>query len=177
MRGFELLDVSLYTKEGRLEVPLRAVEDGEPPSLPEGSVVSLGLTFRLGEEIEGVTFEGSRVRDGVVLGSTRTVLGSFRAGGPYEVRLPAERLPVGRTHCGVYEMAGRFQDGEGRELALEHHRLRITHVPGGEPGGEAVLDDDTLAAPDASAPRLPPRAAHGAGGRPRPLDQVYSPGP
>ncbi|MFE1381638.1 hypothetical protein ACFW6S_22110 [Streptomyces sp. NPDC058740] len=166
MRGFELLDVSLYTKEGRLQVPLRAAEDSEPPALPEGTVVSLGLTFRLGEEIEGVTFEDSRVRDGVALGGTRTVLGGFRAGGPYEVRLPAERLPVGRAHCGVYEVSGRIQDGQGRELALEHHRLRVTHLPGGEAMERGA---------DASDPLVSPRVAYDSGTPPGPADPAYSP--
>ncbi|MET9954059.1 hypothetical protein ABZ135_21245 [Streptomyces sp. NPDC006339] len=134
MKDFELLDVSLYTEElGRLEVPLEETgndrEGPEPLALPEGAVVSVGLTFRLGREIDGVAFEDSRVREGAVLGSTRTVLGGFRAGGPYEVRLPAERLPVGRAHCGIYEVTGRFTDGEGHELALEHHRVRVDHQP------------------------------------------------
>ncbi|GAA3387578.1 hypothetical protein GCM10017752_04240 [Streptomyces roseoviridis] len=155
MKDFELLDVSLYTEElGRLEVPLR--EDGpggdpEPLTLPEGAVVSVGLTFRLGREIDGVAFEDSRFRDGAVLGSTRTVLGGFRAGGPYEVRLPAERLPVGRAHCGIYEVTGRFTDGGGQELALERHRVRVVHQPAAHKRWVG----------DAPSPDHPPTAFHG----------------
>ncbi|MFI8823479.1 hypothetical protein [Streptomyces sp. NPDC053431] len=132
-KDFELLDVSLHTEElGRVAVPLdhgggHGTGKREPLVLPEGAVVSVGLTFRLEREIDGLAFEDTRMWDGVVLASTRTVLGGFRPGGPYEVRLPQERMPVGRAHCGVYEVTGRFTDGEGRELAVEQHDLRIEH--------------------------------------------------
>ncbi|MFI8966458.1 hypothetical protein ACIGO8_30595 [Streptomyces sp. NPDC053493] len=130
MTDFELVDVSLYSDElGRVEVPLRDPAGAEPLDVPEGAVVSVGLTFRLGREIDGLVFEDTRSKDDVVLAATRTVLGGFRPGGPYEVRLPPERLPVGRAHCGVYDVAGRFTDGDGRELAVEHHRLSLTHQP------------------------------------------------
>ncbi|MFJ9824263.1 hypothetical protein ACIRSU_07780 [Streptomyces sp. NPDC101160] len=128
---FELVDVSLHTEElGTFVVPLLDPEDTEPVELPEGAVVSVGLTFRLGRAIDTVVFEDTRERDGAVLGTNRTPLGGFRPGGPYEVRLPPERLPVGRTHCGVYVVTGRFSDGDDdRELAVERHRIRVTHQP------------------------------------------------
>ncbi|MDV9190011.1 hypothetical protein R6L23_17645 [Streptomyces sp. SR27] len=136
MKDFELLDLSLHTEEhGRLEVPLPdaggpgAPRAAQPVALPEGAVLSIGLVFRLGREIDGVTFEDTHLRDGRVIAARTTMLGGFRAGGPYEVRLPPERLPVGRAHCGVHEMTGRFTDAEGHELAVEHHRLRIVHQP------------------------------------------------
>lgn len=128
---FELVDVSLHTEElGTFVVPLLGHEETEPVELPEGAVVSVGLTFRLGRPIDTVVFEDTRERDGAMLGNTRTVLGGFRPGGPYEVRLPPERLPVGRAHCGVYVVTGRFSDGDDdRELAVERHRIRVTHQP------------------------------------------------
>ncbi|MEV6248772.1 hypothetical protein AB0M38_21560 [Streptomyces sp. NPDC051742] len=145
MKDFELLDISLYTEEpDRRVVPLRDPDTpdtpgtrdtpGAPdipatPELPEGAVLSIGLTFRLGREIAGVAFEDSRVREGTVLATTRTVLGGFRTGGPYEVRLPPERLPVGRAYRGVYELTGRFTDGDGRELQVVHRRLSVVHQP------------------------------------------------
>ncbi|MER5311314.1 hypothetical protein ABT034_26395 [Streptomyces sp. NPDC002773] len=127
---FTLLDISLYTEEpDRRVVTLRGLDAPETPEIPEGAVLSVGLTFRLGREIEGVAFEDSRVREGKVLATVRTVLGGFRAGGPYEVRLPPERLPVGRAHRGVYELTGRFTDGDGRELTVAHHRIRVVCQP------------------------------------------------
>ncbi|MEU2117406.1 hypothetical protein ABZ567_17515 [Streptomyces sp. NPDC016459] len=127
---FELLDISLYTEEpDRRVVPLRGLDAPDTPEIPEGAVVSVGLTFRLGREIVGLAFEDSRVHEGLVLATVRTVLGGFRAGGPYEVRLQPERLSVGRVHRGVYELTGRFTDGDGRELAVAHHRIRVVPQP------------------------------------------------
>ncbi|MHA4773458.1 rho GDP-dissociation inhibitor [Streptomyces sp. MSC1_001] len=127
---FTLLDISLYTEEpDRRVVTLRGLDAPVMPEIPEGAVISVGLTFRLGREIEGVAFEDSRIREGHVLATVRTVLGGFRAGGPYEVRLPPERLPVGRAHRGVYELTGRFTDGDGRELTVVRHRIRVVCQP------------------------------------------------
>ncbi|MFJ5708445.1 MULTISPECIES: hypothetical protein [unclassified Streptomyces] len=126
-----LLDVSLHTEEqGRLAVALGGAVDAAPLVLGEGTVVSVGLTFRLGGEVDGLTFEEERARDGRVLATTRTLLGDFRGGGPYEVWLPPQRMPVGRAHCGVYRMTGRLIDGTGRELAREDHDLRLVHLSG-----------------------------------------------
>ncbi|MGW4051398.1 hypothetical protein ACWENA_11250 [Streptomyces sp. NPDC004779] len=130
--GLLLLDVSLHTEErGRLPVPLGggAVE-AVPPALAEGTVVSVGLTFRLGREVDALTFEEVCARDGRVLETTRTLLGGFRRGGPYEVWLPPRRMPVGRAHCGLYRITGRLTDGDGRELAREDHHVRLVHVTG-----------------------------------------------
>ncbi|MFE5793145.1 hypothetical protein ACFQ8C_11290 [Streptomyces sp. NPDC056503] len=130
--AFRLLDVSLHTEErGRLPVALGSGSGRAAPLvLPEGSVVSVGLTFRLDREVDGLTFEAERARDGLVLATTRTLLGGFRSGGPYEVRLPPERMPVGRSHCGLYEVTGRLTDGRGRELAREAHHVRLVHLEG-----------------------------------------------
>lgn len=130
VKDFELLDISLYAAEPEpLHVPLRGGDPPETPVLPEGAVLSIGLTFRLGREIDSLVFEDIRAREGKVLAATRTVLGGFRTGGPYEVRLSPERLPVGRAHRGIYELTGRFTDGEGRELVVARHRLRIVRQP------------------------------------------------
>ncbi|MFG3192849.1 hypothetical protein [Streptomyces omiyaensis] len=130
--GFRLLDVSLHTDgRGRLRVALGGGSaDTAPLLLSEGSVVSVGLTFRLEREVDGLAFEAERARDGLVLAATRTLLGGFRRGGPYEVRLPPERMPVGRTHCGLYRVTGRLTDGRGHELARESHRVRLVHLEG-----------------------------------------------
>ncbi|MFE6227930.1 MULTISPECIES: hypothetical protein [unclassified Streptomyces] len=127
-----LVDVSLHTEErGRLPVALSGgAADAAPLVLGEGTVVSVGLTFRLGTEVDGLTYEEEYARDGRVLTTTRTPLGDFRRGGPYEVWLPPRRLPVGRAHCGVYRITGLLTDGEGRELAREAHDLRLVHLSG-----------------------------------------------
>ncbi|MFD0367952.1 hypothetical protein [Streptomyces sp. NPDC059071] len=127
---FELLDVTLVSDEfDRLALPLDPDPDRGPVDVPEGAVVSLSLSFRVGEELRGLTFDEERRRGGDVVAATRHVLGGFRAGGPYELQLPAVRMPVGRAHCGTYEVTGRFADGEGRELARESHGFRIVHRP------------------------------------------------
>ncbi|MFF6776971.1 hypothetical protein ACFY8W_25950 [Streptomyces sp. NPDC012637] len=133
MAVFELLDVTLVSDEfDRLALPLDPDPDREPVDLPEGAVVSVSLSFRVGEELRGLTFEEERGRYGVVVAATRHVLGGFRAGGPYELQLPAVRMPVGRANCGAYVATGRFTDAEGRELARESHTFRIVHRPPGE---------------------------------------------
>ncbi|MGW6540114.1 hypothetical protein ACWGBV_27105 [Streptomyces sp. NPDC055051] len=130
--GLRLLDVSLHTEDrGRLPVVLGggAVE-AVPLVLAEGTVVSVGLTFRLGNAVDALAFEQVCARDGRVLDTVRTLLGGFRRGGPYEVWLPPQRMPVGRTHCGLYRITGRLTDGHGRELAREVHHVRLVHVTG-----------------------------------------------
>ncbi|MFF5449451.1 hypothetical protein [Streptomyces sp. NPDC012888] len=127
--GFELLDVALVSDEiGRLTVPLDGREQG-PFELPEGAVVSVALTFRLGRDIDGLVFTDTRLRDGYVVSATQIPLGSYRAGGPYEVQLSAERLPVGRHECATYEVTGSFSDALRRVLCTESHRFRIVHQP------------------------------------------------
>ncbi|MFE7511315.1 hypothetical protein ACFU8I_08830 [Streptomyces sp. NPDC057540] len=94
-------------------------------ALSEGTMVSVTLGFRVSEAIDGLVFEETRRRAGRVVSCTRTTLGGYRAGGPYEVQLPAERLPGGRAERGVYEITGRFMDSRGRTLGLEHHSFRL----------------------------------------------------
>ncbi|NML50972.1 hypothetical protein HHL19_20930 [Streptomyces sp. R302] len=130
--GFRLLDMSLHTEdEGRLVVDLggRAGEAG-PLRVPEGAVVSVGLTFQVGRAVDGLTFEEVRTGDDREPVVTRTPLGGFRRGGPYEVRLPPRRMPVGRAHCGLYEVTGRLTDGRGHELARADHELMLVHLTG-----------------------------------------------
>lgn len=126
MAVFQLMDVALVSDEfGRVTVDLSLPEQ-DVVELPEGTVVGVALTFRTGEEVDGLTFVEERSYEGRTIATARNVLGGFRAGGPYEVQLPAERLPVGRG-CGTYDVTGRFVDAEGRELAHESHRFRIVH--------------------------------------------------
>ncbi|MEU0398792.1 hypothetical protein ABZ318_00795 [Streptomyces sp. NPDC006197] len=132
MAPFELTRVSLAQEErGTAVLPLDG--DGDPVELPEGGTLSLALAFRVGEAVDGLVFEETRRYAGKVIGTTRTTLGGYRAGGPYEVHLPPERLPVGRTNCGVYEVTGRFTDSTGRVLGREHHRFRLVHQPVQQP--------------------------------------------
>ncbi|MFH8255338.1 hypothetical protein ACH4MA_13005 [Streptomyces roseolus] len=130
--GLRLLDVSLHTEEqGRHAVALGArAEEPGPLRVPEGAVVSVGLTFLVDHAIDGLTFEERRTGDDHLPVTTRTALGGFRRGGPYEVRLPPRRMPVGRAHCGLYRVTGRLTDGEGHELARADHELLLVHLTG-----------------------------------------------
>ncbi|MFG2331643.1 hypothetical protein ACGFMM_18655 [Streptomyces sp. NPDC048604] len=130
MADFELIDVSLVS-DGfeRLHLPL-GEERGEPVALPAGAVVSVVLAFRTEAEIDGLKFDETRYSDdGNRIAACTHTLGGFRAGGPYEVRLPPERLPVGPASGGRYDATGRFVDGDGRELARETHSFRIVPQP------------------------------------------------
>ncbi|WP_137990788.1 hypothetical protein [Streptomyces vilmorinianum] len=154
MAVFELMGVALVSDElGRVAVPLDT-GGREVVDLPEGAVVSVALTFRVGEEVDGLAFEEERWRAGHLVATTRSALGGFRPGGPYEIELPAERLPVGRASCGTYDVRGRFTDAEDRELARESHRLRIVHQrPSAAPRGVRRRHRSTTAA------QAPPGAA------------------
>ncbi|MFJ8130002.1 hypothetical protein [Streptomyces hydrogenans] len=129
--GFRLLDVALHTEEwGRLTVALEGGPDDEPLVLGEGTRVSVGLTFRSDQAVDGLTYEERRTRGGRGPATTRTLLGGFRGGGPYEVWLPPRRMPEGRAHCGLYRITGRLTDGHGRELARVDHHVRLVHLSG-----------------------------------------------
>ncbi|MFG2642040.1 hypothetical protein ACGFYP_13865 [Streptomyces sp. NPDC048370] len=126
MAVFQLMGVDLVSDEfGRIAVPLSA-KGREVVDVPEGTVVGVALTFRTGKEIDGLTFVEERSHEGRVIATDRSVLGGFRPGGPYEIQLSTERLPVGRG-CGTYDVTGRFLDAEGKELARESHSFRIVH--------------------------------------------------
>ncbi|MFE7547902.1 rho GDP-dissociation inhibitor [Streptomyces gardneri] len=125
MVAFGLVNLALASDEWGTRVVPVDTRRRVPVELAEGAVVALALTFRVDEAVDGLAFEETRRFDGGVVGTTRTVLGGFRAGGPYEVRLPPERLPIGRASHGTYEVTGRFVDGAGREHAREVHRFRI----------------------------------------------------
>ena len=129
MADFELMDVTLVSDEfGRRTIPLDEEED-QAVALPAGAVIGTVLTFRTDEAIDGLKFDEERSRDGNVIATFTHVLGGFRAGGPYEIQLPAERLPVGPANCGTYEATGRFVDADGRELARETYRFQIVPQP------------------------------------------------
>ncbi|WP_405861687.1 hypothetical protein OG361_40035 [Streptomyces sp. NBC_00090] len=129
MALFELLNVALTSEEWGTHIVPPDARGGEPVELPEGAVLTVALTFRVAEAIDGLAVEETRRYGGNVIGTTRTALGGFRAGGPYEIQLPSERLPVGRASCGTYEVTARFVAADGRELARESHRFRIVHRP------------------------------------------------
>ncbi|MFD4372898.1 hypothetical protein [Streptomyces sp. NPDC058486] len=131
--SLELVDLALVSDElGTFTVPLAGPDADVPHELPEGAAVSIALAFRLTADIDGLVFETIRTRGGEEPAVRRDVLGGFRSGGPYEIRLPPERLPQGRAHCGMYEVAGRFIDAAGREHAQANLRFTIVHrLPGG----------------------------------------------
>ncbi|MFH8576933.1 hypothetical protein [Streptomyces zaomyceticus] len=145
-RAVELMELTLVSDElGTFTVPLEGPGDDIPHELPEGAVVSLTMTFRLGVDTDGLIFETLRVREGEDPVARRSALGSFRAGGPYEIRLPPERLPLGRAHCGTYDVTARMSDAAGIEHARVRHRFTLVHrTPGGaiEPS-----EDDASRAP------------------------------
>ncbi|MFD3663722.1 hypothetical protein ACFWVF_24600 [Streptomyces sp. NPDC058659] len=140
-RILELMELSLVSDElGTFTVPLDGPGADAPYELAEGTVVSIALTFRLAADTDGLVFETVRTREGEDPVARRTALGSFRTGGPYELRLPPERLPLGRAHCGTYEVTGRMSDAAGREHAQVKHRFTIVHrMPDG--AIEAAEDD------------------------------------
>ncbi|MFF2774370.1 hypothetical protein ACFVU3_05630 [Streptomyces sp. NPDC058052] len=165
--GFRLLDVSLHTEErGRIAVALGAgARDAAPLVLGEGTVVSVGLTFRLGLDVDALVFEEERVRDGRAPVSHRTPLGGFRRGGPYEVRLPPQRMPVGKAHCGLYRVTGRLTDGHGRELARVDHHVRLVHLSGTPKAAPGAAQEPSEAAQEPSEMvQDPTEAARGLSG-------------
>lgn len=129
MVQLELLDVAVASDAWDMRTLSLDTQGGEPVVLREGAVISVALTFRVKGAVDGLTLEETRRYGGNVVGTTRTALGGFRTGGPYELRLPPERMPLGRANWGTYEVTGRFIDPDGHELARESHRFRIAPRP------------------------------------------------
>lgn len=133
VQQFELLSVTLQA-EGRegIDVPLSL--SGEPELVPrtapfalkEGAEVRITLAFRLGKSVEGLKFTDVRQRHGAVISRSEVLLGGYRAGGPYEVVLPPERLPNGHLARDMYEVTGTFVDSDGNVLGHESHAFMIT---------------------------------------------------
>ncbi|MEU2078267.1 hypothetical protein [Streptomyces sp. NPDC013489] len=138
VRSVELMELTLVSDAlGTFTVPLGGPGRDIPYELPGGAVVSIVLTFRLGTDTDGLIFETIRVGEGEQPVTRRNALGSFRTGGPYEIRLPPERLPLGRAHCGTYDVTARMSDAAGIEHARVKHRFTLVHrLP-----GSAVLRD------------------------------------
>ncbi|MFE6816680.1 hypothetical protein [Streptomyces sp. NPDC057677] len=134
----ELMELTLVSDElGTFTVPLGGPGRDIPYELPGGAVVSIVLTFRLGSDTDGLIFETIRVREGEQPLTRRSALGSFRTGGPYEIRLPPERLPLGRGHCGTYDVTARMSDAAGIEHARVKHRFTLVHrLPGSAVQGD-----------------------------------------
>ncbi|MFF5923784.1 hypothetical protein ACFY8C_36500 [Streptomyces flavochromogenes] len=145
-RAVELTELAFVSDElGTFTVPLDGEAAGLSHELPEGAVVSIALTFRLGADTDGLVFETVRVGQGEEPVARRAALGGFRAGGPYEIRLPPERLPLGRAHCGTYDMTARLSDVAGIEHAQVKHRFTLVRR----------LPDAAIEAPDGHAARTP----------------------
>ncbi|MCB5179791.1 rho GDP-dissociation inhibitor [Streptomyces antimicrobicus] len=163
---FELLDVHLESESfGRVAVPLDDLP-GAPFALPEGALFTVSLTFRLAADVDGLCYVDSREVDGCSFPAVSTSLGSFRAGGPYEVVLPPEKLPAGRHSHGTYTVTGTFMDGDGEILAREAFRYRLTHHerPVCRPAGRAgTLGAGPSAPPVGTAPPGPPVSARPSG--------------
>ncbi len=134
IQQFELLGVSLQA-EGReeIDVPL-PVSGGESVAMPraapfalkEGAEIRITLAFRLGTAVEGLKFMDMRQRQGAVVSTSEVLLGGYRPGGPYEVVLPPERLPIGHLARDTYEVTGTFVDSDGHVLGHERHTFVIT---------------------------------------------------
>ncbi|AWK12243.1 hypothetical protein SSP531S_37860 [Streptomyces spongiicola] len=132
---FELLSVTIQV-EGRpdMHVRLAPPEDGGagPPPPPlvlrEGSEFRVRLEFAVGSgrDLEGLRFVDERTRQGVTVGHQEILLGDYRRGGPYEIVLPPERLPIGHMARDVYQVTGTFADKDGRLLGCESHSFEIT---------------------------------------------------
>ncbi|MEU2392710.1 hypothetical protein [Streptomyces sp. NPDC007369] len=133
---FQLVDMALLTDDeactGGSDSP--RPQRSEPVELPEGALVTLCLVFRLGRDVDGLAYTETRVRDGTVEAAHETQLGSFRAGGPYEIHLQPERLPMGHAAFGTYEVHGVFTDRHRRPLASAYRRYRIAPETAPGPG-------------------------------------------
>lgn len=129
----ELMELTLVSDElGTFTVPLEGTDDAITHEVPEGTVISLAVTFRLGADTDGLVVETLRVGEGEDPVARRNVLGGYRAGGPYEIRLPSERLPLGRSHWGPYDVTARMSDAAGVEHArVSHHFTLVPRPPGG----------------------------------------------
>ncbi|MEU2159803.1 hypothetical protein QRN89_31425 [Streptomyces chengbuensis] len=132
---FELLGVTIQV-EGRPDMPVRLAPaqgpGAEPPPAPlvlrEGSEFRVRLEFAVGagRDLEGLRFIDERTRQGMTVGHQEILLGDYRRGGPYEIVLPPERLPIGHMARDVYQVTGTFADKEGRILGCESHSFEIT---------------------------------------------------
>ncbi|MEV6651876.1 hypothetical protein [Streptomyces sp. NPDC051219] len=132
VQEFELLSVTLQA-EGHEDIDVPLPVPGEtsivprtaPFTLKEGAEVRVMLAFRLGKPVEGLTFTDVRHRQGSVIGCSEVLLGGYRPGGPYEVVLPPERLPIGHLARDTYEVTGTFVDSDGHILGHENHAFVI----------------------------------------------------
>ncbi|MFD0267987.1 hypothetical protein ACFVGY_15610 [Streptomyces sp. NPDC127106] len=133
---FQLVEMALLTEGAGCTGGTPGPERPDPVELPEGAWVTLCLVFRLGRDVDGLTYTETRVRDGTVEEAHETPLGGFRAGGPYEIHLQPERLPMGHAAFGTYEVHGVFTDRRRRPLARTCRRYRIApaNVPAPGPG-------------------------------------------
>ncbi|MFK0257121.1 hypothetical protein [Streptomyces sp. NPDC090445] len=129
---FHLVDMALHAEGEGCPGTGPRPERSDPVELPEGALVTLCIVFRLGRDVDGLAYTETRVRDGTVEAAQETQLGGFRAGGPYEIHLQPERLPMGHAAIGAYEVHGVFTDRHRRPLASAYRRYRI--VPAPEPG-------------------------------------------
>lgn len=132
-RQFELLGVTLHAEGHEDHVVAlpgpgesEAVPKSPPFTLKEGSDIRITLVFRTGRDIEGLKFVDVRKRHGAVVGMSEVMLGSYRPGGPYELALPLERLPIGHLARDTYEVTGTFVDAHDNVLGRETHSFEIT---------------------------------------------------
>lgn len=133
IRPFELLSVTLQA-EGydEMAVALPAPDESgavsQPPPFPirEGTDIRITLVFRIGRAVEGLKYVDLRKRQGSEVSRTEVLLGSYRPGGPYELTLPPERLPIGHLARDTYEVTGTFVDADDNVLGHETHSFEIT---------------------------------------------------
>ncbi|MFI8288031.1 hypothetical protein EAO71_33550 [Streptomyces sp. ms191] len=128
--GVELIRLSLRFAEPDAPVAVPVAPAGEEPDafpLREGIECRAVVEFQvLGRQATGLRVVDRRLRDGVAVGGREVALGDFRHGGPYELSLPPERLPIGPRARGVYEVRVALVDGGDHVLARRVYRFEIT---------------------------------------------------
>ncbi|MGW7369971.1 hypothetical protein ACWGI8_42760 [Streptomyces sp. NPDC054841] len=133
---FELLGVTIQV-EGHADMPVPVPSAEHPDAVPppptplvlrEGAEFRVRLEFGVGSghDLEGLRFIDERTRQGVTVGHQEILLGDYRSGGPYEIVLPPERLPIGHMARDTYQVTGTFVDVTGRILGRETHSFEIT---------------------------------------------------
>jgi Rho GDP-dissociation inhibitor len=121
---------------GYEEVPVPVLPVGVhvhgPPSpvvLREGTECRAVLTFRVtGSAVESLKVVDVWWKDGVEVARREVLLGDFRADGPYEVVLPAQRMPRGPGAPGLYEARVRMTDADDRIHAEQAYSFEIKRL-------------------------------------------------
>ncbi|TQK49905.1 RHO protein GDP dissociation inhibitor [Streptomyces sp. SLBN-118] len=121
--GYEETAVPLLRADGHVHRP------PAPVKLREGAECRAVLTFRVaGDAVDGLKVVHEWWKGGTEVARREVLLGDFRVGGPYEVVLPAERLPSGPGARGLYEARARLIDDIHRILGEQAYTFEITRM-------------------------------------------------